>query len=122
MAAYLYYQANADDAEWPRPSATSIVPWQLRRACAYYMVAVLLRADLDVGRDQDMTQKALSSFTELIRRYPDSSYASDAKLKIDLVRDHLAGKEMEVGRFYQKRQLLSPASTASRRWSRCHQG
>jgi outer membrane protein assembly factor BamD len=40
---------------------------------------------------------------ELVRRYPDTRYASDARLKIDLVRDHLAGHEMEIGRFYQSR-------------------
>ena len=45
---------------------------------------------------------ALNSFGELVRRYPESRYASDARLKIDLLNDHLAGKEMEVGRFYER--------------------
>jgi outer membrane protein assembly factor BamD len=57
----------------------------------------------DVERDQSNSEQALSSLEELIRRYPDTSYAKDARHKIDLVRDHLAGKEMDVGRFYEKR-------------------
>jgi outer membrane protein assembly factor BamD len=44
------------------------------------------------------------------RRYPSSRYAADAGLKIDLVNDHLAGKEMEIGRFYQRRALWLAAS------------
>lgn len=54
----------------------------------------------DVGRDQGQTLKAREAFEELIRRYPDSAYAKDAKVKIDLTIDQLAGKEMDVGRFY----------------------
>ena len=57
----------------------------------------------DVTRDQSTTRQALDSLGELVRRYPDTRYAADARLKIDLVRDHLAGKEMEIGRFYQRR-------------------
>jgi outer membrane protein assembly factor BamD len=56
----------------------------------------------DVTRDQTTTQSALDAFGELIRRYPDTRYAADARLKLDLINDHLAGKEMEVGRFYQR--------------------
>ncbi len=57
----------------------------------------------DVTRDQKLTQQALDALNELIRRYPDSRYAADARVKVDLVKDHLAGKEMEIGRFYQRR-------------------
>ena len=56
----------------------------------------------DVTRDQATTQQASDAFGELIRRYPDTRYAADARLKLDLINDHLAGKEMEVGRFYQR--------------------
>jgi outer membrane protein assembly factor BamD len=56
----------------------------------------------DVNRDQTTTQSALDAFGELIRRYPDTRYAADARLKLDLINDHLAGKEMEVGRFYER--------------------
>jgi len=57
--------------------------------------------DLGVGRDQNMTVKALEAFDSVVRRYPTSPYARDAQLKMDLARDHLAGKEMEIGRTYQ---------------------
>jgi outer membrane protein assembly factor BamD len=56
-----------------------------------------------VTRDQSTTRLALDSLGELVRRYPNTRYAADGRLKIDLVRDHLAGKEMEIGRFYQRR-------------------
>jgi outer membrane protein assembly factor BamD len=56
----------------------------------------------DVTRDQAITQQALDSFGELVRRYPESRYAADARLKMDLLKDHLAGKEMEVGRYYER--------------------
>jgi outer membrane protein assembly factor BamD len=58
----------------------------------------------DVTRDQATTRQALDALNEIVRRYPDSRYAADARVKIDLVNDHLAGKEMEVGRFYQRRR------------------
>ena len=64
-------------------------------------------------RDQAITRQALDSLGELVRRYPDTPYAADARLKIDLVRDHLAGKEMEIGRFYQRRANGSPRRSAS---------
>jgi outer membrane protein assembly factor BamD len=56
----------------------------------------------DVTRDQAITQQASQAFGELIRRYPESRYAADARIKLDLIKDHLAGKEMEIGRFYQR--------------------
>ena len=56
----------------------------------------------DVRRDQQFTEEALKAFNELTERYPASDYAKDAKLKITLCLDHLAGKEMMVGRYYQK--------------------
>src|SRR3546814_15460514 len=71
---------------------------------AYYLVALCYYEQLaDVTRDQKITQQALDALGELIRRYPDTRYAADARLKLDLVNDHLAGKEMEIGRFYQRR-------------------
>ena len=71
---------------------------------AYYLIALCYYEQIaDVTRDQKITQQSLDSLGELIRRYPDTRYAADARLKLDLVNDHLAGKEMEVGRFYQRR-------------------
>lgn len=72
---------------------------------AHYLIALSYYEQIsDVTRDQATTQQALNAFGELARRYPTSVYAGDARLKMDLLRDHLAGKEMEVGRFYQRRR------------------
>ena len=63
----------------------------------------------DVARDQFMTEQALNALETLIRRFPDSRYARDATLKRDLVYDHLAGKEMEIGRYYLNRGHINAA-------------
>ncbi len=55
----------------------------------------------DIRRDQNNTEQALLAFRQIVRLYPDSDYARDARVKIELTLDHLAGKEMEIGRFYQ---------------------
>lgn len=73
-------------------------------AYAYYLIGVSYYEQInDVTRDQKTTELALQSLNDVVRLYPDTRYAVDAKAKIALVRDHLAGKEMEVGRFYQMR-------------------
>ena len=64
---------------------------------------------VDVGRDQATTERALQALLEVVSRYPDSDFARDAQLKIDLTRDHLAGKEMTIGRYYLKRGHYSAA-------------
>ena len=78
---------------------------------AYYLIALGYYEQIqDVTRDQKITRQALDSLGELTRRYPNSRYAADARLKVDLVNDHLAGKEMEVGRFYATRGQWLAAS------------
>ena len=70
---------------------------------AYYLIALSYYEQInDVTRDQRITQQARDALQELVRRYPESRYAADARLKLDLVNDHLAGKEMEIGRYYQR--------------------
>lgn len=72
-------------------------------AYAYYLKAICYYMQIvDVGRDQKVTQLALRALDDVVRRFPDSKYARDAKLKLDFTRDHLAGKEMEIGRYYLK--------------------
>jgi outer membrane protein assembly factor BamD len=72
---------------------------------AYYLIALSYYEQItDVGRDQSMTQDALIALNEVIRRFPKSDYARDAALKKDLTIDHLAGKEMNVGRYYISRK------------------
>ena len=76
---------------------------------AYYLIAISYYEQIsDVGRDQENTKQALSALEELVRRFPESKYARDARLKIDLARDHLGGKEMEIGRYYlNQRQYVA---------------
>lgn len=71
---------------------------------AQYLIAMSSYDQItDVGRDQGRTKAALQSLRELINRYPNSEYTREAQLKLDLTLDHLAGKEMSIGRFYLRR-------------------
>lgn len=77
---------------------------------AYYLKALSFYEQIsDVRRDQDMTIKAVQSLNTLLRRFPNSEYARDATLKRDLTLDHLAGKEMEIGRYYLERGHVNAA-------------
>lgn len=77
---------------------------------AYYLKAMCYYEQItDVRRDQAMTQSAMDALDTVINRFPDSKYARDAILKRDLVVDHLAGKEMDVGRYYQKKEEYNAA-------------
>jgi outer membrane protein assembly factor BamD len=105
MSAYSYYLARDYNASIQSAQRfLSIHPGNRDAPYAYYLIAVDYYEQInDVTRDQKITQQALDALGELVRRYPDSRYAADARLKIDLVNDHLGGKEMEIGRFYQRR-------------------
>lgn len=76
--------------------------WYLKALCYYDQIG-------DVRRDQQVTRQALDAFDALTSRFPDSEYTRDANLKRDLVLDHLAGQEMEVGRYYQKQGSVNAA-------------
>src|SRR6476660_694551 len=104
MSAFNYYLAQKyTDAISSAQRFLTIHPGNVEAPYAHYLVAMSYYQQIaDVTRDQAITQQAADSFGELIRRYPDSRYASDARLKLDLINDHLGGKEMEVGRFYQR--------------------
>ena len=89
----------------------SIHPGNKDAPYAYYLIGLSYYEQIsDVTRDQKITENALNALGEVIRRYPDSRYAADARLKVDLVQDHLAGKEMEIGRFYERRSNWLAAS------------
>ena len=105
MSAYAYYQDNKyDDAITALDRFISLHPANPDVPYAYYLKALSYYEQIsDVGRDQQMTQHAMDSLDDVIRRFPDSQYARDAKLKKDLTVYHLAGKEMSVGRYYQDR-------------------
>ena len=104
MSAFNYYLAQKyNDAISSGQRFLTIHPGSDEAPYAQYIVAMSYYEQIaDVTRDQTISQQAADAFSELIRRYPDSRYASDARLKLDLLRDHIAGKDMEVGRFYQR--------------------
>ena len=104
MSAFSYYMAQQyPDAISSAQRFLTIHPGNKDAPYANYLIAMSHYQQIeDVNRDQKITQQAADSFGELVRRYPGSRYAADARLKLDLINDHLAGKEMEVGRFYQR--------------------
>jgi outer membrane protein assembly factor BamD len=105
MAAFGYYQRNEyDDAIVALDRFIQLHPSNRDTPYAYYLKALSYYEQIsDVERDQKMTESALKTLEELIARYPDSKYARDAKVKLDLTYDHLAGKTMEIGRYYLRR-------------------
>lgn len=112
MSAFSYY-LNKDYTESIQSAQRflSVHPGNRDAPYAYYLIALGYYEQItDVTRDQKITQQALDALGELSRRYPNTRYAADARLKVDLVRDHLAGKEMEVGRFYGRRGQWLAAS------------
>ena len=116
MSAFSYYMAQKyTDAISSAQRFLTIHPGNKDAPYANYLIAMSYYQQIeDVTRDQKITQQASDSFNELIRRYPQSRYAADARLKLDLINDHLAGKEMEVGRFYQRQGNWLAASTRFR--------
>ncbi len=102
MAAYSYYQRNDyDDAVVALDRFMQLHPSNSDVPYAYYLKGLSYYERIsDVSRDQKMTERALKTFNQLITRYPESKYARAAKIKIDLTHDHLAGKEMDIGRYY----------------------
>jgi outer membrane protein assembly factor BamD len=104
MAAYAEYQRNQYiDAIAALDRFIQLHPSHRDTPYAYYLKGLCYYEQIsDVQRDQNMTAQAMAAFEELVRRYPDSKYARDAVLKLDLTRDHLAGKEMSIGRRYLK--------------------
>ncbi|MEC9347648.1 MAG: outer membrane protein assembly factor BamD [Pseudomonadota bacterium] len=103
MAVFSYYMTNEyEQAIGAAERFIRLHPGSADAAYAYYMIAVCHYEQItDVGRDQGRTVNALNALEETIRRFPKSAYAQDAQAKMALVRDHLAGKEMEIGRYYQ---------------------
>ena len=102
MSAYCYYHANHyDDAISTADQYIALHPGSKEVAYAFYLKAISLYEQIvDIGRDQTSTEGALTALQDVVQRFPDSEYARDATLKIDLTLDHLAGKEMAVGRYY----------------------
>jgi outer membrane protein assembly factor BamD len=102
MSAYAHYERNSfDDAVNASKRFLALYPGHNDAPYAYYLIALSYYEQIsDVGRDQAMTKKALNALDELIKRFPYSDYSKDAEQKAILARDHLAGKEMKIGRYY----------------------
>jgi outer membrane protein assembly factor BamD len=106
MSSYSHYQNNKyDEAISGLDRFIAVHPGNRDIAYAYYLKALCYYEQItDVQRDQDMTRKSLEALQDVVTRFPSTSYARDSLLKLDLTRDHLAGKEMTVGRFYLTRK------------------
>lgn len=102
MSGYASYEAQ----DYPTAIATlerfaKLYPSNESTPYVYYLIALCYYEQInDTGRDQKMTEQAMQALRDVIRRFPDTEYARDAGIKLDLTQDHLAGKEMEIGRYY----------------------
>ena len=77
---------------------------------AYYLIGLSYYDQvLAIGRDQELAKEALRVFSLITKEYPESKYASSSQIRFNFLRDHLASKEMEVGRYYLKRSHYAPA-------------
>ncbi len=111
MAAFSAYKADRyDEAILSIDRFIDLHPGNEDIDYAYYLRALAFYEQIsDVARDQSITDEALRSLDSLIVRFPNSQYTRDAKLKRDLTLDHLAGKEMEIGRYYLNRNQMNAA-------------
>jgi outer membrane protein assembly factor BamD len=104
MQIYAHYQ----DGQYAEAISSSerfiqLFPGNPSAAYAFYMRAICYFEQIvDVGRDQALAEQALAGLREVVRRFPGTPYATDALVKIDMVNDQLAGKEMSIGRYYQR--------------------
>ena len=105
MAGYSNFEASQyDEAIIAIDRFIQLHPGNRDVAYAHYLKALSYYEQIsDVVRDQGATENARAALSEVIRRFPATSYARDATLKLDLTHDHLAGKEMEIGRYYLTR-------------------
>ncbi|MFT4955933.1 MAG: outer membrane protein assembly factor BamD [Brevundimonas sp.] len=106
MQMYAFYrQGRYQDAIAAADRFIQLYPGSPSASYAFYMKGVCYFEQIvDVGRDQAATGQALIALRDVDRRYPDTPYAADARIKIDMVNDQLAGKEMAIGRWYQRQQ------------------
>jgi len=111
MAAFAYHEfGDYENARIAAQRYLDFYPSEEDAAYAQYLMALSYYDQIDqVGRDQGVTFQALQALRLVIERYPDSEYAQDAILRFDLAFDHLAGKEMEIGRYYLRREHYAAA-------------
>ncbi len=111
MTAYAYYQANQyDEAVLALDRFIQLHPGNKNTPYAYYLKGLCYFEQIsDVGREQKMSSDALQTFERLIAFFPKSVYVPDARAKMVIIYDQLAGKEMSVGRYYLKQNEFIPA-------------
>lgn len=106
MAAYTYYEAhNYEEAVGAAKRYISLHPGTPDAAYAMYLVGASYFDQIpDVSRDQGRTERAIAALEEVVRKFPDTEYATNARRKIEGARDQLAGREMNIGRYYESRK------------------
>ena len=111
LEGYAYYLQNQySDAVQQINRFLQLHPTSQDAAYAYYLRALCYYEQIaDIQRDQQGTVQAMNALQDVVTRFPDTAYARDARLKIDLCRDHLAGKEMLIGRYYERQHYYEAA-------------
>lgn len=105
-----YLQNNYTEALGALDRYIQLHPSSANVSYAYYLRALSYYEQIaDIQRDQKGTEQAMVALQDVVNRFPDSAYARDSRLKIDLCRDHLAGKEMEIGRWYEGQKMYAAA-------------
>ena len=106
MSAYLNFKRGQyQEAINESQRYVTLFPASPDAAYAQYMIGEsYFRQIPDVTREQDLSEKAVAAMGEVVSKYPDSEYAVDARKKMDVARDQIAGKEMQIGRYYLERR------------------
>jgi outer membrane protein assembly factor BamD len=106
MSAYAYYEAGAyEESVTAARRYITLHPGSPDAAYAYFLIGSSNFDQIaEVSRDQERTEKAVAALDEVVRKYPNTEYAVAAERKIEVARDQLAGKEMDIGRWYMKRR------------------
>jgi outer membrane protein assembly factor BamD len=101
MSAYAYYESgNYDDCINSARRYVTLHPGSPDAAYAQFLIGSSYFDQIpEISRDQERAEKAVQTLDEVVRKYPNSEYAVAAKRKIEMARDQLAGKEMEIGRY-----------------------
>src|SRR3989440_2165539 len=111
MSAFAYYESgDYDDSVTAAKRYVTLHPGSSDAAYAQYLIGISYFDQIpDVTRDQTRTDRAVSALDEVVRKYPTTEYAIAAKKRIDIARDQLAGKEMQIGRYYMERHNYTGA-------------
>ncbi len=111
MVAYARYEAkDYDECISAARRFVTLHPGSADAPYAQFLIGSAYYEQIpDITRDQSRTEKAIAALEEVTRKYPDSEYAQNAKRKIEVARDQLAGKEMDTGRYYLKRKDFTGA-------------